>query len=274
MKIHRVSKVLSDLEHCINAKEPFSLIRWGDGGLKLIHAVLYNDKDQLEAIEHREGIPHELILRVFELWGFYARRANYIDSPEVYFNNEFWPRLKRPPNISMSQKTIERLKMWRELYDRAEFDNDKFCNPEINYLMILRMGKKQNLLDLMVGKKICFITDRPEIISKFDNCEADAVEIVGQYQRHYQKRYQKVSSIIKRSANSYDFWLVAAGELGRIYTGLIKHMGGRAIDIGFVVDYWMDEIIPIRMRQFVCVNKENHLELVLHQGALKYRRFI
>lgn len=274
MKIHKVSEILGELEHCINAKEPFSLIRWGDGGLKFIHAVLYNDRDQLKGIEYREGIPQELIPEIFELWGFYARRANYIDSPEVYFNNEFWPRLKRPPNVPMSGRTIERLKMWRELYSRAEFDNNKFCNPEINYLMILRMERKQNLLDTMIGKKIRFITDRPEIISKFDNCEVDAVEIVGQYQKHYQRSFQKVSSIIKRHANSYDFWLVAAGELGRIYTGLIKQMGGRAIDIGFVVDYWMDEIIPIRMQPFVDVDKENHMELILRQKALKYRKFI
>lgn len=271
MKIYKVSEVLSDLEHCIEDKKPFSLIRFGDGGLKLIHAVLYDDRSQLESIERREGIPHELILEILELWGFYARQANYIDCPEVYSNNEFWPRLRRSPNIPMSGRTIERLKMWRELYSRAEFDNDNFCNPEINYLMILRM-KKQNLLDLMVDKKICFITDRPEVTSKFDNCEA--VEIVGQYQNHYQRSFQKVSSVIKRKANFYDFWLIAAGELGRIYTGLIKQKGGRAIDVGFVVDYWMDKTIPIRMQHFVSVNKKNNMELILNQRALKYRRFI
>ena len=214
LKIAKVEEILSKLENCIKGRKPFSLIRFGDGGIKYLHAVLYNDFKQLESILKREGIPREMILEVFELWGFYARHADYIDTPGVYFSNQFWPRLRLPTNVPMSKKTIERLYMWRNLYSCAEFDNNSYCNPEVNYLMILRRPDKQNLLDVMKDKKLCFITTKPEISSKFDNC--DVVKIVGQYQEHCRKSFHSVVSSIEERAGYYDFWIVAAGELGRI----------------------------------------------------------
>ena len=274
LKIYKVCEILDHLESCIKDKKPFSLLRFGDGGIKMIHAILYNDSEQLNDILRREGIPKDLVLEVFELWGFYARRADYIDTPEVYFSNQFWPRLKKPPDIPMSKKTIEKLFMWKDLYSSAEFDNNNYCNPETNYLMIIRRPKRKNLLDVMRNKKLCFITTRTEVSSKFDNCKIDTFRIVNHYENHYEKSFRSVIHFIEENANYYDFWLVAAGELGRIYSGLIKQKGGRTIDIGFVVDYWIDGSIPIRMRKFVRQNSSNPLELRLNPRALKYSKYI
>ena len=104
MKINTVREILRKLEICIENDLPFSHLRFGDGGIKLIHSILYKDLEQLEIIIRKEGLPKDDIMSFFELWGFYARRADYIDTPEVYFTDEFWPRLRTPTkNITKKQ---------------------------------------------------------------------------------------------------------------------------------------------------------------------------
>lgn len=276
MEVTKVETVLSDLENHIKKRESFSLIRFGDGGIKFIHSILYNDWRQLQIIMRKEGIPLTRVLEVFELWGFYARQADYIDTPQVYFDGNFWPRLKKPPNKPMSKETVKRLKMWEELYNCAEFDNNNYCNPEIHFLMITRLSRRRkNLLDIMRRRNVCLITNRPEVSLKFRGfCEMTTFSIVGQYENHYLNSFQDTSNFIKENANSYDLWLVSAGEIGRIYSGLIKENGGRSVDIGFVTDYWIDNVIPIRLQPFIETNLNNPLELKLTRRGAGYRRFL
>ena len=76
--------------------------------------------------------------------------------------------------------------------------------------------------------------------------------------------------IIKYQSKNYDFWLVAAGELGRIYTGEIKERGGRAVDIGFVVEFWTGETIHPRITPFLKRCPTNRLALELTKEGMKY----
>jgi len=273
MKIYKVEEILKDLEYCIIKKKPFSLLRYGDGGIKFIHSILYNDYEQLNEIIIKEGMPKDLIIEVLELWGYYGRQANYIDTPEVYFTNQFWPRLKGPKKL-MNKKTRDRLHMWEELYNRAEIDNTNYCNPEINFLSILRRTNKRNIFDIMKDRKICCITTFPEVKNKLSNFDIDILQIVGQYENQYENSFTRTISIIKERANNYDLWLVAGGELGRLYTGLIKELGGRSFDLGFVAEYWLKLDIPIRLQPFVKQNPSNELELLLKLEANKYSRYI
>lgn len=275
MKIFKVGEILKDLESHIKERTPFSLIRFGDGGIKFIHAILNGDQKQLQQIILKEGLPTLKILEIFELWGYYARQANYIDTPEVYFTDEFWPRLKGS-HKAMSKKTIEKLRLWRDLYSCAEFDNENFCNPEINFLFILNINRRRNLLDVMKNKKICCITTFPKIKDKLleYGYNIDVVKIVGQYGNHYKNSFDEVIKKIKETANNYDFWVVAAGELGRIYSGIIKEEGGRAIDIGFVIEYWLYSEIPVRLTPFLDIYSINPLMLKLKRKALKYKKFL
>ena len=103
------------------------------------------------------------------------------------------------------------------------------------------------------------------------NYNIDIVEIVAQYENQYIKSFDNVIKIIKENASRYDFWLVAAGELGRIYSGYIKECGGRSIDIGFIVEYWLGEPIHPRLKIFM---KESGLELKLTKLGSEYGRFI
>lgn len=271
--IYKIDDILSKLENCIKYKIPFSHIRFGDGGIKFIDAILNGNFDQLKLIIKKEGLPYRKVVEVFELWGYYARHADFIDTPEVYFNNTFWPRVKKRKK-DINKATKIKMTNWKTLYNQSEFDNENYCNPESNYLMIIKRPGYKNLFDIMKDKKIALITARPEVGAVLQDYSVDIIKIVGHYENQYKNSFHEVMDIIKYTANKYDFWMVAAGELGRIYTGLIKECGGRAIDIGFVIEFWQGENLHPRLHPFMTRNINNSLELALTNKGKKYDNWI
>ena len=272
--IYKVGEILNKLEYCIVNKKPFSHIRFGDGGIKFLHAMIFDDSKQLAIISKREGLPTDKLDEIFELWGYFARKADFIDTPEVYFNGKFWPRM-RTSFKGMTEQTEKRMKMWKDLYHRAEFDNENYCNPESNYLMVLKLGNQRNLVNMMGGRrKICIITAKPEIKKVLSGLNVDVIEIVGHYENQYKNSFHNVIDLIKNTAKNYDFWLVAAGELGRIYSGTIKEHGGRAIDIGFIIEFWNGENLHPRLELYMKRRIFSPLELVLTQFSHCYKESI
>ena len=123
VKITKIKEVLSNFDNCIKNKKPFSLIRFGDGGLKYIDAIYKNDRKFLKEIITKEGIPDNKVINILNLWGFFARNANYIDSPYIYYSGKFWERCKKK-NKPISSTTDKKMKKWKELYDIAEIYNN------------------------------------------------------------------------------------------------------------------------------------------------------
>jgi hypothetical protein len=140
--------------------------------------------------------------------------------------------------------------------------------------MVLRTQKFKNILDMMKGRKVCIITVFPEVKKLLKEYDVDIVKIVAHYENQYKNSFKNVINTIKYRANEYDFWLVAAGELGRIYSGYIKECGGRTIDIGFIIEYWIEGYIHPRLHPFMQPNTDNHLELVLTEEGEKYLEHI
>jgi len=273
VKITKIKEVLSNFDNCIKNKKPFSLIRFGDGGLKYIDAIYKNDRKFLKEIITKEGIPDNKVINILNLWGFFARNANYIDSPYIYYSGKFWERCKKK-NKPISSTTDKKMKKWKELYDIAEIYNNSYCNPEINYLVCLRIGRNKNLLDIMKNRKIGFITAVPEIHDNLKMFNIDVFNIVKHYEDHYKNSYKNIIKIIEENATKYDFWLVAAGELGRIYTGTIKFNSGRAFDIGFMAEYWAFGNIHSRLSYFIKPNPNNNLEFIFTDEGSKYKNNI
>ena len=271
--IYQVDDILEKLENCINNKIPFSHIRFGDGGIKFMDAILNANFEQMRIIISKEGLPAAKVVEIFELWGYYARHADFIDSPEVYFNDTFWPRVKKKGK-PINKGTKEKMLDWKNLYFNSEFDNESYCNPESNYLMVIRRSNVKNILDLMKNKRIALITAKPKVKKDLSDYSVDIIEIVAHYQNQYKNSFHEVMDIIKHQSKNYDFWLVAAGELGRIYTGEIKERGGRAVDIGFVVEFWMGESIHPRILPYLKRSDKNKLELLLTKEGRKYERWI
>ena len=276
MKTYKVGEILSKLENCIENNISFSHIRFGDGGLKYMDAILKGNSLNLYKILKKEGMPYNRILLILELWGYYARQADFIDSPQVYFDGHFWPRI-RSNERRISDSTHKKLITWKDLYSRCEIDNENYCNPESNYLMTLRFDKKKkNILDLMKDRKVCIITARPgikETLNAF-GYDVDIIQIVGQYENQYKRSFKDVVYQISEYANKYDFWLTAAGELGRIYSGLIKEHGGRTIDIGFIVEFWLGYDLHPRLQSFLIRSPNNYLETILYDKGKLFKKHI
>jgi len=276
VKIFKVEEILEKFENCIINKIPFSLIRFGDGGLKFMSAVLRGDLKSLNQIIKKEGLPHDYIISILELWGYYARQADFIDCPQVYFDGYFWPRVKSDIR-KISDSTCKKLIGWENLYSRCEFDNDSYCNPEFNYLMTIRFSKdRKNILDLMKDRKVCIISALPGIKETFKTFGyfVDVVQIVRQYENHYERSFENVAAHIREYAGKYDFYLTAAGELGRIYSGMIKEYGGRTIDLGFILQFWLGFDLHPRLQPFLMRNSNNHLETKLTKKGREFMRFI
>jgi len=273
IKVAQVKEIITRLESCIASKTPFSLIRWGDGGIKMMEAILHNDQDQLKHIVEKEGIPKNKMVEVFKLWGYFARQADYIDTPYVYYSGDFWPRQKKKGPIT--KQTDTKLRNWIDLYNDSEFDNVSFCNPEVNYLLCLKVGNRKNLLNVIKNKKIRIITPFEQLKKTLNGiCDVTITPIVKQYENHYDNSFLDVINDIELNANKFDIWLISAGELGRIYTGMIKLYGGRAIDMGFVSEYWIHGDLHERLQLFMKQSSKNPLEFVLTDEGKKYQKGI
>lgn len=275
--VYKTETILKDLDKKINMKKPFSLIRLGDGGIKVFHSVLFNDSKQIKEISVKEGIPQDKFVEVLNLWSKYLRRADYIDTCQVYFSKKFWPRLKSE-HSKASRKTMDRLKMWSQLYYNFDVENVNYCNPEINYLSCLS-DLDFNLIDVLKGRNICIIsTFSKQRINKdlFNFCSnIDVIQIVGQYNQHYKKCFSETCEKLKNEANNYDLFLVAGGELGRIYSGIIKENNGRAFDIGFMMDYWCKrKPIHRRLTNYIRNDENNQLQIKLTPKGRYYRDYI
>lgn len=271
--IYQVKDILDKLENAIKYKLPFSHIRFGDGGLKFIHGMINGHVGELEKIAVMEGLPYKQLDEILLLWGRYARAADFIDTPEVYFNGKFWPRL-RSYSKSMTNKTENKMREWKFYYDNAEFDNENYCNPESNYLMIIRQDGRKNLLDILKKRKICIITVFSELRDLLYPLDVDIIQIVPKYRKQFDKSFRYVIDRIKDQAKNYDVWLVAAGELGRIYSGIIKEHGGRTVDIGYVAEVWLNRNIHGRLQPFLNFSLSHPLELVLTDEGKKYEEYI
>lgn len=272
VNVYSVKEIFEHLKICIRDDKPFSLIRLGDGGLKMIHSFIYDDKEQLDIIIKKEGLEPKIIKKVLQLWGYYGKRADYIDTPEVYFSPYFWPRI-RAKQKAMKPYTVNRMRMWNSLYHKIHIHSKKFCNPEFNFLSCLRLPNQKTLINLIEDKKICLICDCPNVAKKLP-ADVTTVKIVSQYEDHYKNSYPKVIRFVEKNAKKFDLFLVAAGELGRIYSGRIREFGGRSLDIGFIVEYWSKGNIPIRLQHFIQPNPDNPLEFILTKAGKKYERYL
>jgi hypothetical protein len=275
IQISKTIEILNRLDYSIKNKKSFALLRFGDGTAKAIHSFLNKDYTQLISISEQEGIPISVFERIVDFWKTSANHCNYIDTPEVYFSDKFWGRTKGTKKQAMSEKTIMRLKMWKQLYSKIGIVNESYCNPEVNFLSCI-IGKfgKVCLPDLLKDIKICCITSRCDVNEKLPEYNIDVLKINGKFENQYTNSFGQVIEKIDSDANKYDLWLIAAGELGRIYPGLIKFKGGRAFDIGSVIDFWCGEGIPSRLRAYLTTTSHHPLKFALTPTGKEFNKFI
>uniref|UniRef100_A0A6M3L1F7 Uncharacterized protein n=1 Tax=viral metagenome TaxID=1070528 RepID=A0A6M3L1F7_9ZZZZ len=263
INIVKISKILDDIEDCVLRNKRFSLIRFNDGGLKVMDGILSGDKYTKIVQGRKEGIPQNYFGELLSGWAKCANEANYIDSPEHYFSTK---------SMSNRGKTDDRkwelLSRWKELYTETGINiNRDFCSPEAGLLLFL-LNYEHNLLDLIRNMNVCCITNFYEIERLLSDyvSKVDVKVIPSFFGNHYDVSFETIMNEIKEEATNYDLWLIGAGELGRLYTGEIKRYGGRAVDIGKIFDSWIMKKLDKRLSMFANYNVSEHRLLFKFNG--------
>ena len=205
---HKFQHVLNDIEHHLNVGEPFSILRVGDGDLKLLWDIHYGKVNKQKF--QRSGIPKDKAQFVIDIYRDGCNNANYTSSFDVYYTDKMW-------NRKFSDGTKIKVMNWKEVYKNIGIENDNFCSPEIGFLLFLH-DVPNNLFNQMIGKKVCIITCYKNAATKLQRAGIDArtllIPAVGK--GHYKVYAERVKQLRKMvSRNKHDIYLNAAGALGK-----------------------------------------------------------
>jgi len=277
-ELHSTVQILNNLQIAIEKKQPFSLIRFGDGGLKFMKAVQINNIDYLKNAELKESIPVVESKKVVSLWSKYANQANYIDTPAVYFSSNFWPRVKNKKMVPATTRVLEVCMQWESIYQKTKISTARpFCNPDVNFLALVHSSSKKTLLSVLRERKICVISIYPKIDCLEEITSASSfLKINDIYQNQFAKDFVRIIKLIENPdfVSQFDLFLVAAGELGRLYSGIIAQNSGRAFDIGSAVSFFQERKIPSRLEPFLKPHASNPMLLEFTKQSYKYKDFI
>ena len=258
--LYNVNYIKEDIIEHVKNKKPFSLVRVGDGDLKLL--VKLNQGMINEVKFKRSGIPNDKGPEILKMYRESCNFANYTSSFEMYYTNRFWSR-------DFSASTKRKVKNWKKIYTSIGIKNENFCNPEIGYLLFL---KNINLLKPLKNKKICLITCFADLEARFKSRGFDVfvIRIPRLYQNHYSE-YNRIVKEIKKKMASTDIFLIGAGALGFGYALVIKKNGGIAVDVGQVMNTWKSGKVAKRFRNIL---KTRNLLFELTNKTKKYEEYL
>jgi hypothetical protein len=272
ISVDKTRIILKRLHNNIIHKKPFSLIRFGDGGLKMMNAINRLNENDIGIISEKEGIPFESMKSIMDLWVKYANLSDYIDTPVVYDKVNFWGRYKNK-TVPINKGTQQLLYDWEIIYNKVGITtkNRLFCNPEFNWLAIL--NSDYNLFDVMKNRKICFISiyDNLPRLSEFN---ITYHKIVGHYENQFEYSFADTIKYIESHIDDYDLWLNSSGELGRVYSGRIRELGGCVLDMGFVAQYWNNSERPLRFNKFMVPDVEKSYCMKLTSDGQMFKEAI
>lgn len=260
--LYKIDHIRDDILDHVENKQPFSLVRVGDGDLKLLVELL---NDKVNPVKfNRSGIPNDKGKEILRIYRNACNSANYTSSFEMYYTKEFWGR-------KFSSGTKKKVKGWRKIYKNVKIANTNFCNPESGHLLFL---DDVDLLNNLKGKKICLITcfKRLGKLLRKKGFDADVIEIPGLYSGHFTK-HRKILNKITQRVEEIDIFLIGAGALGKAYSNGIKKSGGVAVDVGQVLNAWSGENIAGRFRGILTLNRKTLL-FSLTSRAKKFRQYI
>jgi hypothetical protein len=262
---YKFQHVLNDLETHLNVGEPFSVVRVGDGDLKLLWE-LYKGRINHHKFR-RNGIPKNKGDHILKIYKRGCNSATYTSSFEHYLTPQMWDR-------KFSQGTKGKVTDWLKIYNSIGVSNKEFCSPEIGFLFFMN-GVQNNLFNLMKDKNVCVITCYEKVAKRLRSAKINAHTFVipgigkGHY-NVYQKNVERLRA--KVSKNEHDLYLMSAGALGKGYSYHIKDAGGITVDIGQVAKFWVNGRIAERFRGIL--TKADGYTFKFTKNGEKFRKFL
>jgi hypothetical protein len=259
--LYSVDHIKEDIIEHVNEKKPFSIVRVGDGDLKLLASLIEGKVNRVKF--DRIGLPDDKGNHILNIYKNACSNANYTSSFEMYYTPKFWSR-------DFSPGTKKKVLNWKAIYRKAGIKNDNYCNPEVGFLLFL---SDVNLLASLKDKRICLITCYRNLERKFRKAKYNSgiIQIPKLYSGHYRK-YGKIVKRIKASVDDFDVFFIGAGVLGRGYCDVIKNSGGVAVDIGQVMNTWSYGKLPKRFKGKL--TKSGNFLYDLNGKTKKFREYI
>lgn len=267
--LYKLDHIMNDIEDSIIKEIPFSIIRLGDGDLKILHELKTGKFDSKRW--RREGFKKTDRQEILDMYVNACNNANYVSSFEMFLDGTFWRTVE--PRRALSEDCVPFIKNWKNFYLELGITNENYCSPEIGWQLFLKRKGKKNLLDILKGKRVCLITcyGKTKQIFIQKGIKISLISIPGRFKNHYSK-FDQIKNSIKEICKHTNIFLVGAGAVGRGYSSYIKTIGKIAIDIGKVFDMAAGiKWIP-QYRNFV-LHYPNELEFRLTTNGEKYGRF-
>ena len=256
------------VHHALSNRQPFSLIRLGDGeGLLLSLSLDSNFGDIRYLISHfgPTGVTIRQAMHLSQLLKSAISTADIlgmrtdildVDFPASLFqvdNQRFEREFKERFRLRDAERDVQyagcrRLALLHRSLKDFCFDSDsRFSSAWIHYDLVTtghlyNWLKAQDRIGLITG-----IPELPSRVEKVFDLRVRSYHIPDMFGRagdpaisgeHYPKRFHEL-----RKSLTVDFpgmlFLVGAGICGKVYCQWIKEMGGVAIDVGSVFDSWM-----------------------------------
>jgi len=256
--LYNLEYIVNDILEHVESREPFSLVRLGDGDLKLLSALTRGKVNKPKF--DRSGIPYDKKKWLMNLYKNSCNNANYTSSFEMYNSENFWKR-------SFSKGASKLIKSWKQIYDNAGIINGNFCSPEIGHLLFL---DDINFLREIKGRRIGLITCFKQAATHLKQHKIKLILIPALNNGHYNK-YKTIIKEIKKA--DVDLFLVGAGALGKGYLNVIKYNGSVGIDIGQVMNVWAGRKVAKRFNNVISYNRKT-TSFILTKQAKKFRKFL
>lgn len=220
------------LEKAVAAREPFSLIRLGDGEGALMGYPHVTDREAVDrsfkvwfgntSISDREAMG--IAFRIREA----VRNSDIVGLPRK-------KQLERHPYYQAVYTSIEHYKLnEKQMYtDSAIHRYLQFC------LLFRKLLRGQEYLGVITPRAINQKLKRAFGVEKVERfaIQGEARFSGDENTPHYPDTFNTITETISPPFKGAIF-LVGAGGLGKIYCDVIKQRGGIAIDIGALFDAW------------------------------------
>lgn len=246
--------VLDELRRAIAAREPFSLIRLGDGEARFL---AYMDPSTRRVLS--EGDAGVMMESIWHNW--FGQKLAAFDSYDLaYLNAEVIRSIETASIIGVPKAA--RLEV-----DRQHFGYLAFLDGMVAHLLRREPGRlcadasvpvalhqeSPFLADLLAGAGFLGVVgphaELPARLAQRFGIGRTAfygvpgerrlpAHLISREDRHFPGRYREILRdlvVPERGA----IFLVAAGLLGKVYCARIQELGGIAIDIGSLADGWM-----------------------------------
>lgn len=256
--------IMDHLRWAMHKKQPWSMMRLGDLGLRAMIDFYWNRKsfDHL-IVEHPDlAMPTpEIGVQLTEELIKNMKEADWIDHPKLY-KGAFHALYNWRGVLTKADKVYDEAGFTHHTRPRQKGAHRMLCCSLAGYLAFAKEFEL-TLYDIIKNKKVMYIGPYPELknLNQRKNLHLvnTAYHQLSMSSNHWE-RYEVMNSFFdKYNVNDWDLILVTGSLYGRTLIGRIKQEGGRAFDIGQGIFFNPNNIFEVAVKK---VDNSTYYEII------------